>query len=367
MTRQPFDPKTPCAALLLAACASLAAGEEPAFRRGVNAAGPEFGGALPGKVHKDYTFNNEATFKYFAEKGLDLFRVPLKWERLQTELGGELDAEYLQHLKQNVAWAKAHGGQVLLDLHNYGRRRVKLGEAWKSVVIDVEVEGEVRVTRAHFVDIWLKLSKEFKDEPAVWGYGLMNEPHDMGTSDWKAISNAAVKALRDSGDLKTILVAGLHWSNSADWGKHNGPKSWIDDPSGRFLYEAHCYFDSDRSGSYKKSYEEELKRDPDLARVGVRRLKDFADWCKENKVGGFLGEFGVPRDDPRWYTEVLKNFMRGLDEAGMGGTYWAAGIFWGDNYKLSVHPAEKFTQDRPQLAVLLEHLAPRQGTGDRGQ
>lgn len=335
---------------------SCSLAEEPAYRRGVNMAGPEFG-TLPGKLHTNYTFNNEASFKYFAEKGFSVVRVPVKWERLQPSLSGPLDEKYLGGLKQNVAWAKAHGTSVIIDLHNYGRYSTTINGKRQGCVIDVPYDGEVRVKTADLADVWVRLSKEFKDESAVYAYGLMNEPHGMGSADWKAISNAALKAIRDSGDRKLILVGGDYYSNAAGWEKKNGAESWVNDPGNNFMYEAHCYFDSDNSGAYKKTYDQELAKNKNLPQVGRERVKGFIEWCARHKVRGFLGEYGVPRDDPRW-NEVLDNFLQALDEAGMGGTYWAAGIYWGDKYPLSVHPAKNDPVDRPQMQVLLKHLSP---------
>ena len=92
--------------------------------------------------------------------------------------------------------------------------------------------------------------------------------------------------------------------------------------------------------------------------LGRERVTDFITWCKKNNVRGFLGEFAVPRSDPRW-NEVLENFMQALDEAGFGGTYWAAGTYWGDGYPMSIHPADKnYSVDRPQMEVMLKHLSP---------
>ena len=329
--------------------------EEPAYRRGVNIAGAEFGGS-GGTINKEYTYNNEATFKYFGEKGFNVLRVPIKWERIQPALNGPLDPENLKHLKENIAWAKKYGSTVLIDLHNYCRYGVMLGDKRKGCLIDAEVDGEVRVKAADLADVWVKLSKEFKDEPGVYGYGLMNEPNGMGKSDWKAISNVAIKGIRDSGDTKLILVAGDSWSSAERWEKVNGPKSWVVDPANNFIYEAHCYFDRDASGSYKKTYEEELKGDPKLPERGSKRVKPFIEWCKANNVKGFLGEFAVADTDPRWM-EVLEGFMKELDSASFGGTYWAAGTYWG-KYPLSAQPTDKYTKDRPQVEVLLKHLSP---------
>jgi hypothetical protein len=53
-------------------------------------------------------------------------------------------------------------------------------------------------------------------------------------------------------------------------------------------------------------------------------------------VRGFVGEFGVPNDDPRW-RGVLRSFLNALDNAGTEGCAWAAGEWWG-NYRLVVSP-----------------------------
>ncbi len=286
-------------------------------RRGVNLAGAEFG-VRPdfsnrhlGTFGKDYTYNSEKTVAYFAAQGVTLLRVPFRWERIQPRLGGELDGTELGRLREFVGWARKHNCQVILDPHNFGRYAVELDGKANDCVIDASVDGRVPVTRDHFADFWSRLSAAFAEEPVVEAYGLVNEPHDMGSSDWKAISQAAVDAIRKRGDRKWILAPGESWSNSDRFREINGPKAWIRDPLSRTAYEAHCYFDHDYSGRYEKSYDEELERDAALEQRGVGRLRQFIDWCQANQVRGVLGEFGVP-SDPRWLT-VMRHFLRALD------------------------------------------------------
>ena len=163
-------------------------------------------------------------------------------------------------------------------------------------------------------------------------------------------------AIRAKGDNKLILVPGDNWSGAYSWPRVHGPASWITDPANNFVYEAHQYFDSDNSGAYAASYDDELRRNPNLAMVGVARLVPFLDWCRNNNVRGYLGEYGIPNSDARWQT-VLDNFLTSLDAAGFNGSYWAAGEWWG-GYSISVQPQDSFTTDRPQMAVLSRHLAP---------
>lgn len=329
----------------------------PKRRRGVNICGAEFGvgpgfsNAKPGTLGKEYTYNSEKTVAYFAAQGVTLLRLAFRWERLQPRLGEPFDAAELERLKEFVGWARKHACRVILDPHNYGRYTVELAGRPKDCVIDAVIDGRTPVTREHFADLWSRLSVEFVDEPTVEAYGLVNEPHDMGSSDWKAISQAAVDAVRARGDRKWILVPGNSWSNSDRFREINGPEAWIRDLAGQTAYEAHCYFDHDYSGQYRQSYDEELKRDAELEGRGEKRLKQFVEWCQTNRVRGFLGEFGVP-PDARWL-EVMRRFLRALNEAGLEGCYWAAGEWWG-RYPLSIQPSDGDAGRKPQLEVLLE-------------
>ncbi|MGE3806369.1 MAG: glycoside hydrolase family 5 protein [Gemmataceae bacterium] len=340
------------------ACCGLARAEDVAktTRLGVSLAGPEFGAekpgfcnVQPGRFGVDYTYNSEKTTAYFCARNLKLLRIPVRWERLQREPGGALHEPELTRLKLAVAWAGQNRAAALIDIHNYGRYFLRIDNKAVPCVIDQEVAGKVRVSRADFANLWKKLSAAFRDDEAVWGYGLMNEPHDMGSSNWKAIAQSAVDAIRSSKDRKAILVAGDGWSNAHRFVESNGPKAWINDPAKNTAYEAHCYFDKDHTGQYRQSYAEELKADPRLNERGVMRLKPFVDWCRRNQVSGFLGEFGVP-GDPAW-AKVLTPFLQALADAGMPGCYWAAGEWWRD-YPLSIQPREDFRQPAAQLAWL---------------
>lgn len=313
------------------------------YSRGVNAAGPEFNsGILPGVAETNFTWNNNATFNYYANKGFNIIRVPVLWERIQPALYAALNTTYLNGLKSNITWAKSHNMQVIIDIHNYGRYRGN-------------IIGTAGCSSADFNDLWVRLSNEFKNETGVYSYDIMNEPHDMGTSDWKALSQAVVTAIRNNGDNKLIMVEGTYWANAQGWQSKNGTAtSWITDPANNFMYSAHCYFDFNQSGTYTKTYDQELASNPDLANVGVKRVMDFITWCNNNNVRGFIGEYGVPNNDSRWNV-VLDNFLNTLDTYGFDATYWAGGTWWG-SYPLSCQPTNNYTTDAPQMSVLLNHL-----------
>lgn len=94
-----------------------------AVLHGINIAGLEYG----------YTINTQETYTYFATKGFKTVRIPFKWERLQPNVGGQLDATYLAELDEEVTMAGNAGLQVILDMHNYGRRDiVATGGFWSN-------------------------------------------------------------------------------------------------------------------------------------------------------------------------------------------------------------------------------------------
>lgn len=303
------------------------------FMLGVSLSGAEWGEKnLPGTINRTYVYPTAASLDYYKSKGVMLIRLPFRWERVQPQLMGEFDAAELQRIDDFVAEVRKRGMKVTPEPHNYARYHADL-------------IGSPRVPNAAFADFWRRFAAHLKDEPSLYAFSLVNEPHDT-QGLWPAAAQAAVDAIRTVDRDHHILVPGDGWSGAPNWPTSN-PNLWITDPSNKIVYEAHLYFDRDRSGQYKKSYDEE-KGSP---AVGVDRLKPFTDWLAERNAVGFLGEFGIPAnegDDPRWLV-TMENLVRRLHELQMPGCYWAGGPWWG-KYPLSIEP--KNGEDRPQMKVL---------------
>jgi aryl-phospho-beta-D-glucosidase BglC (GH1 family) len=298
---------------------------------GVNMSGAEFSTAM-------YP-NNPVDWQYYEEKGLNLIRVPFKWERIQSQLGGQID---VSQLKEVVNIGVSRGMQVMIDMHNYGR-----GKANGS---DYVIGATENVTIEHFADVWRKLATEFKDLH-LWGYDIMNEPHDMGTSSWFQIAQAAINAIREVDTETPIVIEGNNWASADTWPTSSNTLKDLVDPSNKIIYEAHCYFDSDASGTYKGSYTVEVGSN---SQVAITRLSHFVNWLKTNKKIGMIGELGVPGDDPRWLT-MLDEACAYLKENKVSLTYWSGGRHWG-SYILGVHPdKDDMTKEKPQMDVLKKY------------
>ena len=230
------------------------------YLRGVVLAGGSFGrptGADPGRYGYDYSYENAAGYAYLAARGVALVRLTLSWERLQHVPGGPLDPTELTRLHTALALARRNGLAVVLDLHSYGTYAAGTPLVLGSAALPVE----------RLADLWSRLAAATRDEPAVTGYDLLNEPLKVaargagGARLWERASQAAVDAIRATGSRQTVAVTGYGQTSPAHLGDLH-PRAWIDDPLHRTVYETHAYFDADSSGHYAAGYAVELGRLP---------------------------------------------------------------------------------------------------------
>jgi aryl-phospho-beta-D-glucosidase BglC (GH1 family) len=288
---------------------------------GINLSGAEFG---TGKHYGvDYHYPGLDEIRYYADRGVELVRLPFTWERMQPSLWGPLDQTELGRLKTFLADAHAAGVDVIIDLHNYGRYNGQPIGSWN-------VSGE------SFADFWRQLASEIKGSPALVGYGLMNEPHDMPYAGaWKNAAQLAVDAIRKVDFNEALYVNGDGWSGSHSWKSINADFI-LNDPANNLFYEAHQYSDRDASGIYRGSYDSEGAH----PNTGVDGLKPFVEWLQEHGLKGFIGEFGVPSNDARWL-EVQQRAMDYMEANGLSGTAWGGGSWWPSDYVMFMAGQDK--------------------------
>lgn len=312
---------------------------------GVNLAGADFGtGNLPGEFGSDYTYPTHEEVDYFTDKGMNVFRLPFMWERIQNDQNGPLNIAELARIKDFVDYATSKQAKVILDPHN--------GARYYGEVIGIDGDlGAVPV--AAFVDFWTKLALEFKDNSAVI-FGLINEPNTMPTELWLEDANAAIAAIRTTGANNLILVPGNAWTGAHSWldnwyGTPNGTvMQGIVDPGNHYAIEAHQYMDSDSSGTSANCVS---------TTIGSERLQVFTDWLREHNEIGFLGEFAGGRNATcSAGLDDMLDFIDANADVWLGWTYWAAGPWWGEDI-FTLEPKADGT-DRPQMAVLQEHISP---------
>jgi hypothetical protein len=208
-----------------------------------------FSNVQPGQYGATYFYELPSTFRYLASRGLKVVRIDFKWERIQPVLGAPLDPAELARLHSVVDSAEKAGLRVVIDLHNYGAYQTADGR---------QAIGSAEVPVTAFADVWSRLATSFERDPSIAAYGIMNEPEDVGgPRAWELDSQAAVDAIRATGDGHEIDVSGDNWSHVETWATEH-PVAWINDPLGRTRYDAHQYFDADHTADYRYSYAQEL-------------------------------------------------------------------------------------------------------------
>lgn len=303
---------------------------------GINLASACFGQNQPGVYDKDYTYPVPANLDYMKSKGLLLVRLPFTWERIQPTLYGELDKAELGRLKAFVDEVVKRDMYIVFDMHNYARRNV--GK-------DKFIIGENGIEIEQLADVWKKIAYVFRNYKNIYGYSIMNEPHDMlDSTPWAKIAQATINAIREVDKATPIYVCGSSWASAERWIQFSDELKNLYDISNNLVFEVHVYFDDDASGSYKKTYDDE-RANP---YIGLERIQPFIKWLKDNDKKGFVGEYGIPDNDERWQV-CLDNFLKYLCDKGIGGTYWAGGPRWG-NYFMSIEPVNGI--DRPQMKIV---------------
>jgi endoglucanase len=306
---------------------------------GVNLPSAAFGAeSVPGTPGKNYIYPQPSTVDYFANKGMNVVRIAVLWERLQRRLQGDLDAGELRRLDAVINYAASKGMRVILDVHNYAR-------------YDGAVIGSTTLSTRALGDLWRRLGERYKGNETVI-FGLMNEPNGLPTETWLEAANIAIADIRETGAKNLILVPGNGWSSARDWagGGYGTPNSEamlnVRDPDGNFAFDVHQYFDSDFTGS---------AADCQSAGIGIETLAPVTRWSRKHGHRLFLGEFGVGPGST--CLEALDRTMRFLVDNGdvwLGWSYWAGGEWWPADYFTNIQPSDG--HERPQLTVLEKYL-----------
>ena len=215
----------------------------PLRLRGVNLSGAEFkrkGQPLPGRFGQDYIYPEGYEIERIATAGFNTIRFPVLWERLQPDLAGDLDDAEWGRLSAVVDQARRARLTLIVDVHNYAHYR---GELIGSPAVPPEA----------FPNLWRLLARRLLSHAHV-AFGLMNEPIKIEARPWRAVTEAAVNAIRRTGARNLILVSGTDWSGAHSFvrggplGSNAEAFEDLRDPAGNMAFEVHQYLDSRNSG-----------------------------------------------------------------------------------------------------------------------
>jgi endoglucanase len=250
---------------------------------------------------------------YFISNGFDLYRYPIRWERIQPNLYGDLDTEKIRYIDDFLDEVAARNAKVIIllcqNIPDYigGPGHEVTGYYNHTSDSILQMNSDYNLPIAAFADIWTRLATRYKDHPAIAGYDLISEPRyfvapdqnpHFGEAAWFSYAQEAITAIR-SVDAKTqIWVEGYSGNHSWNWPNTSDSLQYLQDPHDNLVFSAHCYLSDhpsgypDGGGNYSKTNCNDCPMDR-----GISNIEPFVDWLRRNELKGNIGEFGVPWDD----------------------------------------------------------------------
>lgn len=194
-----------------------------------------FGADKTKELWAEYRANwwTEQDFQNCADMGMTVIRLPFTYMNVDfdavTDYANAGKNYDFSDLDAFVNKAAEYGLYTILDLHGtYGSQNGQhhSGEILDGSAEDNEVDfysNEQMQTLT--VKLWGELSKHYKDNPAVAGYDILNEPGekggwiwdnaDNGYKHWRVFDNI-YKAIRETGDEHIVMFESC-------WGEYNLP------------------------------------------------------------------------------------------------------------------------------------------------
>ncbi len=243
------------------------------------------GPAAAGDFWKEYRkqYITEADIQLIQHAGLNSVRIPLHYKFfLENGRGFEI-------LDPAIAWAARAGLWVILDLHCApgGQTGTNIDDSWGYPWL-FESDRDQQLT----CDVWRRIAQHYRDEPAVLGYDLLNEPipHFPRLQQYNAklepLYRRITKAIREVDPHHLIILGGAQWdSNFKVFGPPFDPK---------LVYQLHKYWMPPNQAS----------------------IQEYVDFRDRYNVPIWLGESGENND--QW----IKQFVAVLESNDIGWCFW---------------------------------------------
>lgn len=253
-------------------------------------------------------FIDEEDFKNIKSFGFNSIRLPFHYKIAEKD--------NLEYLKDAFKWASKYGIKIILDLH---AAKGSQNQDWHS-----DSDGKANLWlkksfRIQTVKLWEKIATIFKDEDALLGYDILNEPviKDDNTKIIADLYSEIIKAIRSVDKKHIIFLEGDIWAQRIDFLK--------DLIAENIQISIHTYQPLDYTFNFVPFYKYPGKIcnvDWDKSRM-QKYLEPYYNFSSKNNVKIYVGEFGINWrggffGEGIWLSDILKLF----DEFGFGWSYW---------------------------------------------
>lgn len=260
-----------------------------------------------------HELTTEETFHRFAEWGVNVVRVniiqdnrikPTDWEaRVDVPSAMQPYRVGIARLDRMAELALEYGIVLILCADNLAGRN-------QRDVVEGNTEGRSNTRFAdHLVGFWEFMARRYRDNPAIIGYDLLNEPHTkLETSVWqKKLVPRLIRAIREIDSETWIVFEPSPWGLPDAYERGLTPLTDPRPGQPRILYSFHFYAPHNythqgiggrpSTGAYPGMLKmfptsPTIHWDADQLRKYVRSAIAFK---QRHTVRMFVGEFGVTR------------------------------------------------------------------------
>lgn len=240
------------------------------------------------------SYITEFDIEQIALRGYNSVRMPLNARKLYELIDGRMrfNKAAIDRLDRLVAWCRKWQIYVILDMHG-----APGGQTGANIDDSAHDRPEL-FTEEHYedelIELWRMLALRYKDEPAVAGYDLLNEPLPNWFSEHNdklmPLYAKLIDVIRTVDTKHLIILEGLHWST--DFSIFESLPAGFSMEG--ILLEFHKYWSN-----------------PD-----EESLSPFLEVSKHLNVPLFMGEGG--ENNHAWYTTIFPLYER----LGISWSFW---------------------------------------------
>ncbi len=278
------------------------------------------------RVFRD-NFISEVDFRNISRIGANTVRVPFNY-RLLEDKPYSYSSEGFQYLDKVFAWSKKYGLRVILDLHAAAGSQ---NCDWHSDSRGKAGLWESSRYRERTFCLWEAVADRFKDEPALLGYDVLNEPvlGKERKKELKQFYQALIRRIRRIDKQHLLFIEGNTWAQDIDFLK--------DLIAANIHLSIHTYLPLSYTFNFRPFYRFPGRIegvDWDKSRI-YRYLEPYYKFSRKNRVKIFVGEFGINWRGGFWgELKWLKAILEAYEDFEFGYTYWTykavAGPFFPD-------------------------------------
>lgn len=260
-------------------------------------------------------FITEEDFKNIAAIGANAVRIPFNC-RLIEKKPFCCSTDKFSYFKKAFSLAHKYKLGIILDLHAAPGAQ---NEDWHSDCCDKSLFWNKAEYRERACLAWEALINEFKDEPSLVGYDVINEPviGEKSSDIVKDFYQKAIKRIRAIDKEHTIFLEGDIWGQRIDY-----LKDLINE---NICISIHTYQPLNYTFNFTPFYRfpgqiDGVSWDKDRIK---RYLEPYHIFSQKNKVRMYVGEFGINWRGGFWgELDYLRAVLMALESFGFDYTYW---------------------------------------------